>query len=120
MSRWCGEMIKEEQFWMFASLVGAGFGFYLVGNGYPVGYLTEGLGGVVFGYNFGKHCRKERPRELQPTFREIHWREEYIRLKGWDNMTDGQRHVFSKEITSLAMGMGGTAMKKELVKLKAK
>ena len=35
-------------------------------------------------------------------------------------MTEGQRHLFSKEITSSAMGMQGAAMKKELKELRAK
>lgn len=69
-----------------------------------------------------KHYGEKPRREPHPSddWRVIHWREEYIRLKGWDNMSWGQRHVFSEEIHNSAMGMQGTAMKKELEELKAK
>ena len=125
MSRWYREIkpTKEEQFWMYVCVIGAGLGWYLVaGMGIPQGLIL----GYVCVWNFGayvqKHYGKKPRKKPQPSddWRAIHWREQYIRLRGWDHMTEGQRHLFSKEITSSAMGMQGAAMKKELKELRAK
>lgn len=51
---------------------------------------------------------------------EQNWRQEYISLKGWENMSSGQKMVATQPIKSSAMGMGAAAMKKELEELRAK
>ena len=114
---------KEAHFWMYFCLAGAGFGYYLVDTGIPQGLFL----GYICILNVGKYIEKYyAPRKtswrgsLGADVTTIHWREEYIRLKGWDSMTDIQRHVFTKKIKSQAMQRLGDAMKKELAELKAK
>jgi hypothetical protein len=114
------EPTRSEQLWMYACLVGTGLGLYLVANGAWHGYFLGCICVAYLGMYVEKHYGEKPRREPQPTFRPISWKEEYLRLKGWDNMTEGHRHVFSNEITSSAMGMGGTALKKELAELKAR
>ena len=48
------------------------------------------------------------------------WKMKYIELKGWDNMTEGQKHLATHQIKSSAMGMGMAAMQKELKKMESK
>ena len=114
---------KEEQFWMYVCLIGAALGFYLV--------ATEVFQGLFLGYvcvwNLGAYAEKhfgEKPKpaeKAQPSFRAISWREEYIRLKGWDAMNDIHRRVITGEFSSpSAINQGTRLMKEELVELKAK
>ena len=46
------------------------------------------------------------------------WKQEYIRLKGWDNMTDGQKYLCTHPCNSSAMGMGMRGLRKELERMK--
>ena len=107
---------KKAQFWMFLCLVGAGFSYYLVDRGIPQGLFL----GFICILSVGKYIEKHYPPRKRKGDTVKHWREEYILLKGWDNMTDIQRHVFTKKIKSSAMKRQGTAMLKELEELKAK
>ena len=45
------------------------------------------------------------------------WKRQYIKLKGWDNMTEGQKYLATHPCNSSAMGMGMAGMKKELKRL---
>ena len=47
------------------------------------------------------------------------WKQEYIELKGWDNMSSGPKYSATHPCNSSAMGMGQMAMEKELERLKA-
>ena len=47
-----------------------------------------------------------------------HWKMEYIQLKGWENMSDGQKYLATQECRSSAMGMGMGAMQRELKRMK--
>ena len=47
------------------------------------------------------------------------WKQEYIQLKGWENMTDFQKSICSYPVNSHAATMGQMAMKKELERIKA-
>mgnify|MGYP006872304283 FL=1 len=45
---------------------------------------------------------------------------EYIELKGWENMTEGQKYLDTHPCNSSAMGMGMGGMQRELERMKAK
>ena len=47
------------------------------------------------------------------------WRQEYIELKGWENMSSGQKYLATHPTSSSTMGMGNAAMMDELERLKA-
>ena len=47
------------------------------------------------------------------------WKQEYIELKGWDNMTFSPKYLATHPCNSSTMGMGQMAMEKELERLKA-
>ncbi len=48
------------------------------------------------------------------------WKMKYIELKGWDNMTEGQKYLATHPCNSSAMGMGMGGMQKELKRMEAK
>ena len=47
-----------------------------------------------------------------------HWKMEYIELKGWENMSDGEKYLATQECRGSAMGMGMGRMQKELKRMK--
>ncbi len=47
------------------------------------------------------------------------WKMEYIELKGWDNMSDGEKYLCTHPCTSSAIGMGMSNLKKKLKEMKA-
>ena len=46
------------------------------------------------------------------------WKQEYIELKGWDNMSDGEKYLTTHSCTSSVIGMGMRGLKKELEQMK--
>ena len=46
------------------------------------------------------------------------WKMEYIELKGWNNMSEGDKYLCTHTNSSSAMGMGIAAMQKELKAIK--
>ncbi len=46
------------------------------------------------------------------------WKQEYIELKGWDNMSDGEKYLTTHPCTSSAIGMGMSGLKKKLEEMK--
>ena len=48
----------------------------------------------------------------------LNWKQEYIQLKGWDNMNDGQKYLVTHPCRSSAMGMGMGHMQRELEEMK--
>ena len=46
------------------------------------------------------------------------WKQEYIELKGWDNMSEGEKYLTTHQCTSSAIGMGMSGLKKELERMK--
>ena len=46
------------------------------------------------------------------------WKQEYIELKGWDNMSDGEKYLTTHDCTSSVIGMGMRGLKKELEQMK--
>ena len=46
------------------------------------------------------------------------WKREYIQLKGWENMSDGEKFLCTHRISSSAMGMGMAHMQDELERMK--
>ena len=49
----------------------------------------------------------------------LNWKQEYIKLKGWDNMSSCPKYLATHPCNSSTMGMGQMAMEKELERLKA-
>tara|TARA_R110002012_G_scaffold191216_1_gene358936 strand:+ start:353 stop:526 length:174 start_codon:yes stop_codon:yes gene_type:complete len=47
------------------------------------------------------------------------WKQEYIELKGWDNMTEGQKYLATHPCTCSAEGMGMGGMQRELERMKS-
>ena len=47
------------------------------------------------------------------------WKKEYIELKGWENMSSGQKYLATHPCNSSAMGMGMKDMQKELEEMKS-
>ena len=47
------------------------------------------------------------------------WKQEYIQLKGWEHMSDGERYLCTHPCSSSAIGMGMSNLKKKLKELKA-
>ena len=48
-----------------------------------------------------------------------HWKMEYIQLKGWDNMSEGEKYLCTHTISSSKEGMGMKKMQEELIVMKA-
>ena len=46
------------------------------------------------------------------------WKMEYIQLKGWENMDDGQKYLATHECRGSVMGMGMGGMQRELKRMK--
>ena len=46
------------------------------------------------------------------------WKQEYIELKGWDNMSEGEKYLTTHSCTSSVIGMGMSGLKKELERMK--
>lgn len=44
---------------------------------------------------------------------------EYIELKGWDNMSEGEKYLCTHTCSSSAMGMGMKQMQEQLKAMKA-
>ena len=107
---------KKAQFWVFVSLAGAGFSYYLVDKGIPQGLFL----GYICILNVGKYIEKNYPPRKRKGDTSTLWRDEYIRLKGWESMTDIQRHILTKKAKSSAMKRQEAAMMKELRELKSK
>ena len=42
------------------------------------------------------------------------WKMRYVELKGWDNMSEGEKYLITHTCSSSAMGMGMKSMKEEL------
>jgi hypothetical protein len=49
-----------------------------------------------------------------------YWKMEYIELKGWDNMYDGEKFLCTVHIRSSVEGMGAKKLMEELKVMKAK
>jgi hypothetical protein len=49
-----------------------------------------------------------------------YWKMEYIELKGWDNMSDGEKLLCTVHISSSVEGMGNMKLMAELKEMKAK
>ncbi len=47
------------------------------------------------------------------------WKMEYIELKGWDNMSEGEKYLCTHTISSSVEGMGMKKMQEELKAMKA-
>lgn len=47
------------------------------------------------------------------------WKMEYIELKGWDNMSEGEKYLCTHAISSSVEGMGMKKMQEELKVMKA-
>lgn len=48
------------------------------------------------------------------------WKMEYIELKGWDNMSEGEKYLCTHTISSSVEGMGNRKLMDELKAMKAK
>ena len=48
-----------------------------------------------------------------------HWKMEYIELKGWDNMSEGEKYLCTHTISSSVEGMGMKQMQEQLKAMKA-
>ena len=46
------------------------------------------------------------------------WKQEYIQLKGWDNMSDGEKYLTTHACTSSAIGMGMRGLQRKLEEMK--
>ena len=46
------------------------------------------------------------------------WKREYIQLKGWDNMSDGEKYLTTHDCTSSAIGMGMRDLQRKLEEMK--
>lgn len=46
------------------------------------------------------------------------WKMEYIELKGWDNMSEGEKYLCTHTCSSSAIGMGMAALQKKLKVIK--
>ena len=110
---------KEQQFWHFVTVIGAGLSFYLVFNGIPTGLILGYICVWHIGIYSNQHYSDRRPEEKPNSWEKV-WRMRFIDLKGWDNMTDGERRVFTKGVSSHSSGMQASAMKKELAELEKK
>ncbi len=47
------------------------------------------------------------------------WKMEYIELKGWDNMSEGEKYLCTHHISSSAEGMANMKLMAELKVMKA-
>jgi hypothetical protein len=48
------------------------------------------------------------------------WKMEYIELKGWENMSEGEKYLCTHTISSSVEGMGNMKLMAELKEMKAK
>ena len=45
------------------------------------------------------------------------WKMRYVELKGWDNMSEGEKYLVTHTCSSSAMGMGMKSMQEELKRM---
>lgn len=86
----------------------------------------RGSGNYVLHRGTSKHASWQRKGKqvLQRRGKQLtynpHWKMEYIELKGWDNMSEGEKYLCTHTISSSVEGMGNMKLMAELKVMKAK
>ena len=84
--------------------------------------LSEGpssfAGSLCFGMLKAKYMKMHGIVETSKDSYNADWKMEYIQLKGWENMSDGEKYLCTHHISSSAEGMGNVRLKEELKAMK--
>ena len=84
--------------------------------------LSEGpssfAGSLCLGMLKAKYMKMHGITEPKPGVYNPDWKMEYIQLKGWENMSDGEKYLCTHTCSSSVEGMGNKRLKEELKVMK--